>query len=121
MRISEGHLRRLIRESIIKETRFSKQQFYNKVRSKHPGVDDLFFVHWVHGDKSENEIGDEKKSTDNKKVGYLKQFTDLQAMQGFFLGEIFSSRHGHGVVLRHHPSILHAVSIRTLSTKVLMI
>jgi len=41
-------------------------------------------------------------------------------MLACFRGETFSNRHGHGVVLPHLPSIPHAVSIHTLSTKALM-
>ena len=46
MEISEGNLRRLIRESILKETRIQKQDFATFKRSV-PSIDKAYYVHWV--------------------------------------------------------------------------
>jgi hypothetical protein len=47
MKITRSYLRFLIRESILKESREQKQQFYTKVRSKYPDIDDAYFVTWL--------------------------------------------------------------------------
>lgn len=47
MKITRSDLKSIIKEMLLSESRLAKQQFYQKVRSKFPGVDDLFFVHWI--------------------------------------------------------------------------
>jgi len=51
----------LIRESIrLQETRKTKQEFYDQVRSKYPDIDRAFFVHWVGEERRQWDTLDER-------------------------------------------------------------
>ena len=62
MKITNKKIRTLIQESIagLLESRRIKQQFYSKIRAKHPDIDKAFFVHWIANDTDQWEELDKR-------------------------------------------------------------
>ena len=84
MKITRSQLRSIIKESILLESRKMKQQFYDKVRSKHPELDQAYYVHWIEyypwkrGDlPSEKHIQSYPSGHGNKRLYHFSDFIDI--------------------------------------------
>lgn len=121
MKITRRQLKQLLRKTILNESRLAKQQFYQKVRSRFPEVDDLFFVHWISG-RRVKEMSEIARELDSKldffpKSGGQEFSANLVDLTGKNIGSHEEDWGPVGIVFQGIPTMASTTDTSTYGRK----